>query len=474
MRFWDGAQRLFRRGSAVVLLGTLLLAGRATPVQAWPTTLSAVVPPHVEGKGFTSRPRLVGSLTARDAVAIALAQSLRVGLAREEALMATAERLMASSGLGLKVSATAMGAVANTSMIYTTAPGVMPVFYAQLADRNVADFNLMAMLPLFTGGRLQALLIGARTTEKAALARQAWMLLDVAREARAAYARVLLSRQKLDVALWDVAEQTENLRLVTLRFTAGRIARYEVLRARAELANSRQMENDAGAALEVDQAALKSVLGVDMASALDFVDVPAMPPPGAALAVEMQRALSGRPDLIAAHFDVDAAAQAIRAARAQYSPQVYAVGMLEEMFATGRGHPGSSSGGYSVGAVASLPILDAGERRADVLRTEAQRRHRALEVQSLELEVTRQVVEATVNLNAARQNVALAEDEVERGEEDLRVARLRFVSGRALHIEVIDALRTVARARLNRVNALYLAAVARADLLRATGRLNEE
>lgn len=441
-----------------------------------PQNEQAMVLPREEGTGYTALPRLVGALTARTAVDIALARSLRLGLAREEVLMATAQRLAAASQLGLQVSATAVVASQDTSMIYPTAPGVMPTFYARLADRPSADFNLMAMLPLFTGGRLQALLAGARAGEKAALARQAWELLDVAREARAAYARVLLARERLEVARWQVAQQSETLDLVNTQLAAGKVAAYVQMRARAEWAGARQAENEARAALTAEEAGLKTVLGIDMASDLTFADALRAPErPSAAsrpLDEVMRTALHERPDLSAARLDVASAAQAVRAARARYAPSLYATGMLEGLQAWGRGQAAMSSRGYSVGAVLSVPLLDGGERRAEVLERQALQRQRSLQVQELELEVTRQVTEARASFEAASENVSLADDEVARATEDLRVARLRFRLGRAIHLEVVDALAAVARARLNRVNALYMAEVAAADLQRATGGLD--
>lgn len=429
--------------------------------------------PREEGTGYTSRPRLVGALTLQQAVDIALARSLRAGMAREDALMATAERMAAASQLGLQVSGTAIVASENTPMIYPTAPGVMPAFYARLADRPSADFNLMAMLPIFTGGRLQALLAGAKANEKAALARQAWELLDVAREARISYARVLLAREKLEVASWQVAQQTENLDLVNKLHDVGKAARYLTLRARAELANARQAENAARAGLTADEAALKVVLGIDMASQLEYADSLAVV--DAASSAEpadvMKAALAERPDLAAARLDVASAAQAVRGARARYAPALYATGMLEGMQEWGGGRSSMWGGGYSLGAVLSVPIFDSGERRAEVLASQARQRRRELQVQDLELEVTRQVTEARASYVAARDNVALADDEVARATEDLRVARLRFKLGRAIHLEVVDGLAAVARARLNRLTALFEANVAAADLLRATGKL---
>lgn len=447
----------------------------AAPPASSPAVSPAPSPvaPHEAGTGYTSRPRLVGTLTLQQAVDIALARSLRAAMVREDALMATAERMAAASQLGLQVSGTAIVASDNTPMIYPSAPGVMPAFYARLADRPSADFNLMAMLPIFTGGRLQALLAGAKANEKAALARQSWELLDVAREARIAYARVLLAREKREVASWQVAQQTENLDLVNKLHEAGKAARYLTLRARAELANARQAENAAQAGLTADEAALKVVLGIDMASQVDYADALAVvdTTTNAVLDELMKVALAERPDLAAARLDVAAAAQAVRGARARSAPALYATGMLERMQEWGGGRPSMWSGGYSLGTVLSVPIFDGGERRADVLASQARQRRRALQVQDLELEVTRQVAEAHARYDAACKNIALADDEVARASEDLRVARLRFKLGRAIHLEVVDGLAALARARLNRLNALFDANVAAADLLRATGKL---
>ena len=117
----------------------------------------------------------------------------------------------------------------------------MPVY----VGTRVRQGHLMAMVPLFTGGRLQALLRGARESEKAALSRTAWELVDVVRDTRAAYAKVLLTREGVEIASWEVAQRAENVRLAQSRYDAGRITMSVVLRARAELAAARQRENDA-------------------------------------------------------------------------------------------------------------------------------------------------------------------------------------------------------------------------------------
>ena len=467
-------------GVLVLLLGLWTALGAcAAPLPAALSTHLPTAPvqkgsaPRVEGHGFTARLRLVGPLSAGEAVSIALAQNLRLAIAHQDVLRATAARFAAASALGVQVSTTVVGAMQTSGMIYPGAPGVDPVFYAHLGDRNAVDVNLMAMVPLFTGGRLEALLRGARAREKAELAREAWQLLDVARAARVAYGRVLFAAGQQRVAAWDVAQQRENLDLVEKEFRAGHLAWYVVLRARAELAHARQRNNDAQAAATIARADLKEVMGVDMASHLVCTDPLRLPVAARRESEEMRTALARRPDLIAARLDVTAAAQALAAARARYAPALYGVGMLEGMEQLGHHGPSTWEGGYSVGAELSIPLFDGGERRAEVRASQAGERRHALEVAALELAVTRQVVTARATLAAALANVGLSAQEVIRGREDLRLARLRFEMGRSIQLEIIDALDALARARNDRVAAVYRATVARADLLRATGRLRE-
>lgn len=452
---------------------TILVIGCLTLVRQG--ALGALQPPPTDalrekGRGVTSLPRLVGRITESDAVRIALTRNLKAAIAREEAVAAVAERRIAASGKGVKASANVFGAAQNFGMIYSTAPAVMPASYTALPGRNIVDANLMAMVPLFTGDRLSALLGEARAKEKTALARTSFALVEAAREARVSYAGVVLARQRVETSDWSIAQQTENLALAKKRYAAGTVARYVINRAQADLARARRASNDATAQLVAADARFKEALGIDMTSDLQyeprFSTVGSVPEQK----TEMRAALAQRPDLIAARQEVVGATMSLRTANAAYSPQIYGVASIEGQNAP---RQATLNGGYSVGIVTSIPILDAGERKAAVEKAKAYRRSRELAVQSLELEATREVTEAHATLRASADNVRWVEEEVANTGEDLRVARLRFETGRAIYLEVLEALNAASRARLEQIRARYEVAVARADMLRATGRVEE-
>lgn len=433
-------------------------------------TGAAPILPHVEGSGYTARSRYVGRLTLKDALDIGLAQNLKIAMAAEDAAMTAADTRAAGAGRGLRVSASVFAAIQDFGMIYTTAPDVMPTFYSRQPDRSAVDGNLMAMVPLFTGGRLEALLKSARASEKAALARVASQLVEVGHDVRVAYARVLEAREALMVASWEVDEQTEGVRVAEQRFAAGRVAKFVVLRARTELARARQAANDGRARVTTDVAALKAAMGVDMASSFEFADTLVLPPAAGDEARQMAAALAHRPDVLAARHGVSAALLSVTAAQARWGPQAYAVGMLEGQQPFSRGR---LDGGYSIGAVLSIPIVDGGERRAGIERAQAQERRNRLALQALELEATRQITEARAKLEAALSNVSLAEEEVDQATEDLRVAKLRVDAGRAIQLELLDAVAALARARYGRARAVAAAQVADADLIQATGEIGD-
>lgn len=250
------------------------------------------------------------------------------------------------------------------------------------------------------------------------------------------------------------------------------MARYVVLRSAAEVAQARQRLNQARARLTMAENDLKVALGVAVTSSFQYSE--AVPPrsPASGLEDDFASAIADRPDLVAARYGVEEAGRRIDEAGAAYAPQLYLVGMGEGMWR----RPFSSGpfeSGASGGLVLSVPLLDGGERRAGVQRAEAERQGRELELERLELVVTGQVSNARAALEAALENLALAEEVVADADEQLRITRLRFEVGRGIYLEVLDALAAAARARLNRAEAASEAGSAYADWLYAVGRLTE-
>jgi multidrug efflux system outer membrane protein len=133
-----------------------------------------------------------------------------------------------------------------------------------------------------------------------------------------------------------------------------------------------------------------------------------------------------------------------------------------------RGERGNS--GYAIGIVVGLPLVDGGMRKAEVAASEARRAHLESDLDAVQVRVRHDVAVAWATVRAAEANIAASEAAVAEAEEGYRVMNQRYQAGKALLVEVLDALAARTRAQTRRVEAVYQAAVATDRLDRAVGR----
>jgi outer membrane protein TolC len=291
---------------------------------------------------------------------------------------------------------------------------------------------------------------------------------------------VLRERENLQVTTDLMRDVEERLRTTRQAFDAGRVPRFYVLRDETELANVRQMHAMAQSRAEQALIALKTTLGVDLSSALDLTDRLDYRPVAVSIEDGIRQATDRQPEIQAALKQREAAAAEVRAAYGNYFPQVslsymYDWGWMRnrawESQAEGLRMRGDGAEGYSVGVVVTLPIFD-GFMRENTLRTAKSRLDRAVQAEGLaRQQIAKDVTQAALMLAAAEKSVEASQKGLEQADEDVRVIRERFVSGRGIQLEVLDAQVAQTRARFNAVNALAEYHGAYAMWLRAIGRL---
>ncbi len=418
--------------------------------------------------GQPERPKLEGELTLEQAVQYSLANHLAVAVGQAETRAAKARTAEAEAAFRPKISLGIYLNAGDTDMIVSGVPGVEPGFWTNMPGGGLST-NLSLMLPLYTGGRLQARLAQAEAGERTALARLALTMRQKARDVRKGFFEMLQARSELDAAAWELAQQEELLRISRERQTVGRVAPYVVLRVEAEVASARQKVNESDAALVMATINLKNAMGVAPGS--DFTlsaPLPAPLPEGELEAI-ITTALAERPDLAVARYAVEAADKRVAEVLSEYAPQLALYAMAEAKQPELAG-PTPFDGGYQVGLVFSWPLYDGGERDARSDEAEAMRDARQLELRQLEYDVAAEVERERARWKAALANETLAGTEVAAAEEELRIARLRFELGRGIHLEVLDALATLRRVRNNQIQAAYRRGLAESDFLYATGR----
>ncbi|MEW6278852.1 MAG: TolC family protein, partial [Candidatus Eremiobacterota bacterium] len=403
----------------------------------------------------------------RLAMEIGLANSLGVSLANAEVEAARAQTLQAGSEGRLAFATDFQKLRGEPDRMWDASPGLSSGLSSQANPENLGMVRARVSYPLW-GGAFRERMQVAELAEKQAMSNLALAFRDSARRIRHAYFRVLLERDRLAVADWEVRKRRELLAVAEAQLASGKVAPFVVYRHQSELAAAEQRTNVVRAGLVSSEATLKAALGVEVTSTFRYLDRFESPPDPGSQDDLLARALEDRPDLIAARFGVEEGARRINLAHAEHGLQVN-VGAQYSTVGNG-GLDARYTGQYTGGLSLSMPIFDGGNYQAEVDKAEALKKSRELQLADLELEVTRQVVEARARLDAARANQELSETARARAEEDMKIAIMRFEVGQGEPLDALDTLMAVSRARFNWVQAAYDANVAYADLLFATGR----
>jgi len=416
-------------------------------------------------------PRVDGPLTLDRAVELALAESLRVRAARADSQTMESMRREAQASFWPQLSAN--GYFANQSMapnVYTSAGNTMARNYQVFGADHNRDGNFTAMYPLFAGGRDYYTYRAAAHRADAGREMLRGTEVDVAMQARLDYISAVRETESLQVLVDLLRNIDERLRVTREQFDAGRVPRYYVLRDEAERANVVQMQAMTQSHADLALVALKTTLGIDLASAitlserLEYVPVTLSVPEG------IREASEGQPELKAAIKQREAAEAEVRAAYGNYFPQVSLSYMYDWLWIKNQNEP-KSTDGYSVGVVVTLPLFD-GLLRENALKTAKSKLERAVQAEGLvRQQIAKDVNQAALMLTAADKGVAASRTGLELAEEDFRVVRERFESGRGIQVEVLDAQVASTRARFNIVNALAEYHNAQAMWLRAIGRV---
>jgi outer membrane protein TolC len=417
-------------------------------------------------------PRIEGPVTMSQAVDLALEHSRKVKAAAADQRAMRSMQQEATAGFYPQASVN--GYLTSQTMVpnvYTSAGDTMARNYQVFGTNRAQDLNLTLMWPLFSGGRTYHGYQAARSRADATAAMREGTELDVAMQARLDYIAVMREQENVRV-VGDLVRQTEErLRVSREEFAAGRTARFTVLRDEAELANAQQLDTVARNQAALALIALKTTLGVDLASPIE----PSEPLTYAAVqrSVEegIRTALAAHPEVRAAEKRAEAAGSEVRSAYGRYLPELSASAMYDWQRMRNRDMPYESPEGYSVGLVLTLPLFDGFMREPAVRTAKARQEQTAEQVVLARQQIAKAVHQAALSLQAAERSVEASRKGVTQAEEQFRIVQERYAGGRGIQLELLDAQTALTRARFNVVGALADFQTARAMWLQATGRV---
>jgi outer membrane protein TolC len=205
--------------------------------------------------------------------------------------------------------------------------------------------------------------------------------------------------------------------------------------------------------------------GYQLTDSFPFSPAPVQNVDAAVAQAEQQRA-----DLKAAQSQVEAAAKALSAARAQRLPSA-AISGNYEVIGT---NPAQSHGAFSVVGTLSIPLWQGGRTAGEIAQAEAVLAQRQAELDDTRGQIEAQVRQACLDLEAAAGQVEVARKNAQVAQETLEMTRARMEAGVINTVEVVQAQQTVASAQLDLIDSVFAHNLAKLSLARAVGHASEQ
>jgi outer membrane protein len=250
----------------------------------------------------------------------------------------------------------------------------------------------------------------------------------------------------------------------------GVASKIDVSRAEVRLREEQQHLVDAQRDADTTLYALKRIANIPDTQRLDFADgQDFFQTPPLNLSDPLTIALTQRPELHSLDESIKAAQLVHKAAVAESAPKFTFDGFWDEQGQTFN----TATPGYQYQVNMSIPIFTGGrltaERKSAALAEKQTQKQLALE-RNL---VTEQVRDGQVELRAALHQVELGRQEVQLANEEVSLSQGRFLAGVTDNIEVTAAQDSLARANDAEIGALFRYNIARAQLARAVGGVEQ-
>ncbi len=244
----------------------------------------------------------------------------------------------------------------------------------------------------------------------------------------------------------------------------------DTLRANVELQNEKQRLLEAQTQQKVALYGLVRLLNLDPHREIELADTPSFyETPAIDVNRSLEQAYETRPEMKALMAETHAAELARRGASESRLPTVNFLGTWGEQ---GLSAP-SAIPAYTYQVTIDVPLFTGGRIHGEMAKADLELKKIQQQRTELKDQIALEVKTSQAQLDAAQNEVAVANLGVKLAKEEVTQARDRFQAGVANNIEVVTAQDALARANDNQIVALYRYNQSRADLSHAIGQIED-
>jgi outer membrane protein len=250
----------------------------------------------------------------------------------------------------------------------------------------------------------------------------------------------------------------------------GVASKIDVSRAQVRLREEQQRLIDDQRDADTTLYALKRILNVPDSEQIEFTDRQHFfQTPSLDLSDPLATALAQRPELHSLDESIRAAQSEHKAAVAESLPKFTVDGFWDVQGQTFN----TATPGYQYQVSMSVPIFTGGRLKAERKSTALAEQRTEKQLAQERNQVTEQVRDGQVELQSALHQVDLGRQEVQLANEEVTLSQGRFQAGVTDNIEVTQAQDSLARANDTEIGALFRYNIARAQLARAVGSVEQ-
>lgn len=390
-------------------------------------------------------------LTLQESVDLALENNPRVKIAMLDEMRAEAGLDEAKANRGFTL-----------GYVHNAGRSKMEGFSAENSFSN----GLTLSVPIYTGGRLE----NAVDAAEIALESSRLGVDDTRQQLRMdttnSYYSILQSQNQVTIYEQTVESLEEHLKNVKAQYHVGTVAKSDVLRSEVELADAQQSLIKAENARELSVSNFNNVVGLPLDTDVRVTEELGYEKYDLVLADCIAYALEHRADGKQAQLAIDAAEEYKSIAKSGYRPTLAATasnGWSDSDF------PGTEDESWQIGAKLSWNLFDSGLTRAQVRQAEADIEAAKEQARQKQDAIQLEVRTAYLDVKEAEKRIHTSSVSVEKAEEDLKIARVRYNAGVGTNLDVMDAQVALTTAKTNYVQSLYDYNTSKAELDRAMG-----
>jgi len=279
---------------------------------------------------------------------------------------------------------------------------------------------------------------------------------------------LILAKELLKLSQESYAQMERHLRQVEKRYEDGLASKFDLLRARVELANLKPQLIRSRNSLTLAENRFKSLLGFPSQREVRLQGELKYAPTEIELSRAIEEALKNRPETISLKEQENIALAHVRLASATNKPLLSAV--YNYQFQKPYHWKDEWGKEWNAMVVLQFPIFNGFSTRGKVLQSLSQLREVKYNSQHKNEEIELEVRETYLSLRQEEETIISQRENVTQAEEAMSIAEKRYIGGLITNLEFMDTQLAMTEAKTAYLQALANYQIAKAKLEKAMGR----